>query len=116
MERVLGALGATYEFSGWTDADTRNPSSTVTMDEPKLVTARWTPNPTVPLVIIAVILIAIFLAYKRGYLTSLRKSSMDTGKTQQPPDTAALEILNERFAKGEITSKEYHTMKKELEG
>jgi len=38
-----------------------------------------------------------------------------SGKPQQQLSTGAMEILKERYAKGEITSEEYSRMKKELE-
>jgi putative membrane protein len=36
-------------------------------------------------------------------------------KPEQPLSTGALEILKERYAKGELTSEQYNKMKKELE-
>ena len=133
MEGVLGALGGTYEFSGWTGADTNNPTSIVTMNGPKIVTARWMTNFTIPLAIIGILVIAViiggFLAYtiSRRFSGSLKKRPTEalpeprrlltyrkSAAEEEPVDIDPMEILKMRYANGEINHEQYREMKKEL--
>ena len=54
------------------------------------------------LIVIGVILLIVWLVRRTGYNI--------TDKTS----TRSLEILNERYAKGELTKEQYENMKKEL--
>lgn len=65
MEGLLGALGATYDFAGWSDAESNSPVSTVSMNDSKVVTARWNANYLMPLAILAIIVVLSLLVYRR---------------------------------------------------
>jgi len=65
-----------------------------------------------PIVFLALITLAIILVIK----AVKRDSGHGSAGTNAGADSKALEILSERFARGEIDAETYRSMKKELEG
>jgi len=67
----------------------------------------WGIWPLVPILLVTLVVIGVYLVS-----TALRGG----GRPPQPPTDRALEILRERYARGEITKEEFDRMRKDLEG
>jgi hypothetical protein len=114
MSGFWGALGGSYVFERWSrtsGSDLPNPTSTVTVDSPMTITAAWRPEystSTMILVIaiaaIAVVIILPIMLFRRGH--GFRRESVGT----------ALDSLNLRYSRGEITRREYLEKRKDIEG
>jgi uncharacterized membrane protein len=112
----LGTLGAKRIFENWSgDFSSESNVADVTMNSPKLINANWIIDNTWPIVaivliiaaiVIALILIAIFFGH--SIKQAIKKSKAE--RIEMTP----LEILNARYANGEITRKEYMQMKSDL--
>lgn len=64
--------------------------------------------------IIILVLIIGVIAYLAGWRPDFLKSQHHTGMSSHA-DSPPLEILQERYARGEITKAEYESMKRDLE-
>jgi hypothetical protein len=114
MSGFWGALGGSYVFERWsrtTGSDLPNPTPTVTVDSPMTITAAWRSEystSTMILVIgiaaIAVVIILPIMLFRRGQ-----------GFKRESPRTA-MDSLNLRYSRGEITRKEYLEKRKDIEG
>ncbi len=115
-EGFWGTLGAKRVFDKWGgDFSSESNVADVTMDSPKLIIANWIIDNTWPivailLVIAAIIIIAIIIAifFGQSIKRTIARSKLE--KIEMTP----LEILNARYANGEITRKEYMQMKEDL--
>ena len=65
-----------------------------------------------PIVFLALITFAVILVIK----AVKREGGKGSGSSNAAVDSKAVEILSERFARGEIDAETYRSMKKELEG
>jgi hypothetical protein len=76
MTGILGDLGLKFDFQGWYEGNTlvtSNSSGTIFMDTSHTLTANWTPNYIIPIVILSVVVIAaVGLTY---YVTRQRSAS-----------------------------------------
>ena len=62
----------------------------------------------IPIVLIGLILLALYMIFRKS--SDTRPASKDHPRETQ----SALEILNERYARGELNDEEYQRMKKNL--
>ena len=65
-----------------------------------------------PIVFLALVTLAIILVIK----AVRREGGKGSGVSNAVAESKAVEILSERFARGEIDAETYRSMKKELEG
>lgn len=114
LDGLMGALGGKRVFAGWSGgASSGNNVADVRMDSPKTVTANWREDYSTPYLIIALVAVAIIVIL----VVFSRRGFVRIGERRREPEAAvsALDIIERRYAKGEITREEYLKMKKDLE-
>ena len=114
LDGLMGALGGKRVFAGWSGgASSGNNVADVRMDSPKTVTANWREDYSTPYLIIALVAIAIIVIL----VVLSRRGFVRIRERRREPEAAvsALDIIERRYAKGEITREEYLRMKKDLE-
>ena len=116
-----GSLGANWVFDHWSTGGSADPS-TVTVDSAKSINAVWRENLTTPIIVLLLIAIAalgLAAFIFRGRIKTTEKTqpiAAPKGAQVESAATAAtpIQILQERYARGEITHDEYHNMLKDI--
>ncbi|MEM4250427.1 MAG: SHOCT domain-containing protein [Candidatus Bathyarchaeia archaeon] len=114
MTGFWGSLGARYVFESWTAPSGMNqysPATRVTVDRPTVVTAVWRQDYSSAYAVLAMML-ALALAVVLVVIIVARRYAPELAREKT---STALETLNQRYIKGEITREEYLRMKKDIE-
>jgi len=114
MAGFWGSLGARYVFDSWSGPSGMNqysPTTRVTVGQPTVVTAVWRQDYSGAYAVLAVILIVI-LAVVLVVILAARRYAPELAREKAP---TAMDTLNQRYIKGEITRDEYLRMKKDIE-
>jgi len=112
MAGFWGSLGGRHVFDSWVGPvpSPNSPAAKVMVDKPSTVTAVWREDYSIAYLLLAaiigVILVAAFLA-----LTLTKRYLAQPRREGEPP---ALDVLNLRYTRGEITREEYLKMKKDI--
>jgi hypothetical protein len=118
MEGLAGALGGKIVFNGWSGGALGSNVADVYLDSPKTAIANWREDYSMPyaiILIIVIILVALFLLHRRGILLAKEKPKPETIERGPEVTGSPLDIIETRYAKGDITREEYLNMKKDLE-
>jgi len=118
MEGVAGALGGKMVFAGWSGGATGGNVADVLMDSPKTITANWREDYSMPyaiILIIIILIVALFFMYRRGMIPLKEKEAKPEKVEREPVAETPIDIIERRYAKGEITREEYLNLKKDLE-
>jgi hypothetical protein len=84
MTGILGILGGKFDFQGWYEGNTlvsADNSGSLTMNSQHMLTANWTPNYTIPIIVIGVVVIGAIVSY-----LVLRSSSKPGGSSTPKVD------------------------------
>lgn len=123
LEGLMGSLSGKRIFNGWSGgASSGNNIADVVVDSPKTVTARWREDYSTPYLILTIIIIIIIamlvLLSRKGAIVMLPRKGVIRikEKTPQPEQaTSTLDILERRYAQGEITREEFVKIRKDLQ-
>jgi len=95
MEPPLGYLGGKYVFAGWTgDITSDATSNTIVMDAAHSVSAQWTPDYTIPAVIIvaltSIVAVLAVVAFKKGIgnRVGFKLPTLNVGQKKAPSNHA----------------------------
>jgi len=119
LEGLMGFLGGKRIFDGWSGGvASRGNVADVNMDSPKTVTARWREDYSMPYTIIAliaiVIVVASIFAYRRSTVSRKEEAPQPKEEPRELVEVSPIDIIERRYAKGEITREEYLRMKRDL--
>ncbi|MBS7628944.1 SHOCT domain-containing protein [Candidatus Bathyarchaeota archaeon] len=89
------------------------------MDSPKTVTARWREDYSTPYAIIAliatIIIVGSIVLYRRSAAIAKERAPLPEEKPRElREEVSPIDIVERRYAKGEITREEYLRMKRDL--
>jgi hypothetical protein len=114
MPGFWGALGGGYICDSWTGPARTYPSTPiikVTMDQPMTLTAVWRQDYSTAYLILAMIMVLILVVIALAVIAA--KRFLPKIRNEKVP--TAMETLNLRYSKGEITREDYLKMKKDME-
>jgi hypothetical protein len=109
-----GSLGGRYVFERWdgmTGGNQFSARTTVAMDGPMTMVAVWRQDYSTPSNILTIILVVIVVLIAAAFIVTTRRLKKSRPRGEQ----SALDALNLRYSRGEISRKDYLKMKKDIE-
>lgn len=114
MTGFWGSLGAKHVFDSWSgvaEVSQAGPTARFVVDKPTTVTAIWRQDYSTAYALLAVIIVALAALVFAAVIVG-RRYVIQHKREMEP---SALDTLNLRYSKGEITREDYLKMKKDIE-